>query len=102
MFNNDYNPFAIVTEEYHRTNMINEVLDCMIEQLGVKVSYEDLDVFFTSHGKIAIPNCEEWQHSFAFEKMLEYYHVRAQDETLDKQIEMMTLLADDEDEEFHG
>lgn len=31
MFIRDYNPFAIVTKERNRTNMIHEVLDCMIE-----------------------------------------------------------------------
>ena len=102
MNKNTYNPFTAVTKRYHWKSMISEVLESMIIQLGVDISYDDLNRFFRSKGKFSIPNCEEWQHSFAFEKMLEYYHVHAQDETLEKQIEMMDILAGDESDERHG
>ena len=47
----------------------------MQHQLGVDVSCEELNHFFTGKGKAALSGCAEWQQCFAVEKMLEFYYV---------------------------
>jgi len=72
--------------------MLSDVREAMLYQLGVDVSCEELNHFFTGKGKAALSGCAEWQQCFAVEKMLEFYYVHARDETLAKQIETMTGL----------
>ena len=62
--------------------MLSDVREAMLYQLGVDVSCEELNHFFTGKGKAALSGCAEWQQCFAVEKMLEFYYVHARDETL--------------------
>ena len=101
MTKNTYNPYEIMMEKYDKEEMLSDVREAMLYQLGVEVSCEELDYFFTDKGKTALPGCAEWQQCFAVEKMLEFYYVHARDETLAKQIETMTMPARQGDER-HG
>lgn len=84
-----------------KEEMLSDVREAMLYQLGVDVSCEELNHFFTGKGKAALSGCAEWQQCFAVEKMLEFYYVHARDETLAKQIETMTMLAS-RGNEHHG
>lgn len=93
MTKNTYNPYEIMMDKYDKEEMLSDVREAMLYQLGVDVSCEELDHFFTGKGKAALSGCAEWQQCFAVEKMLEFYYAHARDETLAKQIETMTMLA---------
>ena len=88
-------------DKYDKEEMISDVREAMLYQLGTDVSCEELDHFFTGKGKAVLPGCAEWQQCFAVEKMLEFYYEHARDETLAKQIETMTMLAS-RGNEHHG
>lgn len=90
MTKNTYNPYEIMMDKYDKEEMLSDVREAMLYQLGVDVSCEELNHFFTGKGKAALSGCAEWQQCFAVEKMLEFYYVHARDETLAKQIETMT------------
>ena len=98
---NTYNPYEIMMDKYDKEEMLSDVRESMLYQLGVDVSCEELDHFFTGKGKAALSGCAEWQQCFAVEKMLEFYYMHARDETLAKQIETMTMPARQGDER-HG
>ena len=91
MAKNTYNPYEIMMDKYDKEEMLSDVREAMLYQLGVDVSCEELNHFFTGKGKAALSGCAEWQQCFAVEKMLEFYYVHARDETLAKQIETMTM-----------
>lgn len=91
MTKNTYNPYEIMMDKYDKEEMLSDVREAMLYQLGADVSCEELDHFFTGKGKAALSGCAEWQQCFAVEKMLEFYYVHARDETLAKQIETMTM-----------
>ena len=91
MTKNTYNPYEIMMDKYDKEEMLSDVREAMLYQLGVDVSCEELNHFFTGKGKAALSGCAEWQQCFAVEKMLEFYYVHARDETLAKQIETMTM-----------
>lgn len=97
----DINPYEIMMDKYDKEEMLSDVREAMLYQLGVDVSCEELNHFFTGKGKAALSGCAEWQQCFAVEKMLEFYYVHARDETLAKQIETMTMLAS-RGNEHHG
>ena len=101
MTKNTYNLYEIMMDKYDKEEMLSDVREAMLYQLGVEVSCEELDYFFTDKGKTALPGCAEWQQCFAVEKMLEFYYMHARDETLAKQIETMTMLAS-RGNEHHG
>lgn len=101
MTKNTYNPYEIMMDKYDKEEMLSDVRESMLYQLGADVSCEELDHFFTGKGKAALSGCAEWQQCFAVEKMLEFYYVHARDETLAKQIETMTMLAS-RGNEHHG
>ena len=88
-------------DKYDKEEMLSDVREAMLYQLGVDVSCEELNHFFTGKGKAVLPGCAEWQQCFAVEKMLEFYYMHARDETLVKQIETMTMPARQGDER-HG
>ena len=92
MTKNTYNPYEIMMDKYDKEEMLSDVREAMLYQLGVDVSCEELNHFFTGKGKAALSGCAEWQQCFAVEKMLEFYYMHARDETLAKQIETMTML----------
>ena len=93
MTKNTYDPYEIMMDKYDKEEMLSDVREAMLYQLGVDVSCEELNHFFTGKGKAALSGCAEWQQCFAVEKMLEFYYVHVRDETLAKQIETMTMLA---------
>ena len=101
MTKNTYNPYEIMMDKYDKEEMLSDVREAILYQLGVDVSCEELNHFFTGKGKAALSGCAEWQQCFAVEKMLEFYYVHARDETLAKQIETMTMPARQGDER-HG
>ena len=101
MTKNTYNPYEIMMDKYDKEEMLSDVREAMLYQLGVDVSREELNHFFTGKGKATLSGCAEWQQYFAVEKMLEFYYVHARDETLAKQIETMTMLAS-RGNEHHG
>ena len=90
MTKDTYNPYEIMMDKYDKEEMLSDVREAMLYQLGVEVSCEELNHFFTGKGKAALSGCAEWQQCFAVEKMLEFYYMHARDETLAKQIETMT------------
>ena len=92
MTKNTYNPYEIMMDKYDKEEMLSDVREAMLYQLGVDVSCEELNHFFTGKGKAALSGCAEW---------LEFYYVHARDETLAKQIETMTMLAS-RGNEHHG
>ena len=85
MTKNTYNPYEIMMDKYDKEEMLSDVREAMLYQLGVDVSCEELNHFFTGKGKAALSGCAEWQQCF--------YYMHARDETLAKQIETMTMLA---------
>ena len=93
--------YEIMMDKYDKEEMLSDVREAMLYQLGADVSCEELNHFFTGKGKAALSGCAEWQQCFAVEKMLEFYYVHARDETLAKQIETMTMPARQGDER-HG
>ena len=101
MTENTYNPYEIMMDKYDKEEMLSDVREAMLYQLGADVSCEELNHFFTGKGKAALSGCAEWQQCFAVEKMLEFYYMHARDETLAKQIETMTMLAS-RGNEHHG
>ena len=76
MTKNTYNPYEIMMDKYDKEEMLSDVREAMLYQLGVDVSCEELNHFFTGKGKAALSGCAEWQQCFAVEKMLEFYYVR--------------------------
>ena len=101
MTKNTYNPYEIMMDKYDKEEMLSDVREAMLYQLGAVGSCDELNHFFTGKGKAALSGCAEWQQCFAVEKMLEFYYVHARDETLAKQIETMTMLAS-RGNEHHG
>lgn len=95
MTKNTYNPYEIMMDKYDKEEMLSDVREAMLYQLGVDVSCEELNHFFTGKGKAVLSGCAEWQQCFAVEKMLEFYYMHARDETLAKQIETMTTRIHD-------
>lgn len=95
------NPYEIMMDKYDKEEMLSDVREAMLYQLGADVSCEELNHFFTGKGKAVLSGCAEWQQCFAVEKMLEFYYMHARDETLAKQIETMTMLAS-RGNEHHG
>ena len=89
MTKNTYNHYEIMMDKYDKEEMLSDVREAMLYQLGVDVSCEELNHFFTGKGKAALSGCAEWQQCFAV------------DETLAKQIKTMTMLAS-RDNEHHG
>ena len=94
-------PYEIMMDKYDKEEMLGDVREAMLYQLGVDASCEELNHFFTGKGKAVLSGCAEWQQCFAVEKMLEFYYMHARDETLAKQIETMTMLAS-RGNEHHG
>lgn len=74
MTKNTYNPYEIMMDKYDKEEMLSDVRESMLYQLGADVSCEELDHFFTGKGKAALSGCAEWQQCFAVEKMLEFYY----------------------------
>ena len=74
MTKNTYNPYEIMMDKYDKEEMLSDVQEAMLYQLGVDVSCEELNHFFTGKGKAALSGCAEWQQCFAVEKMLEFYY----------------------------
>ena len=74
MTENTYNPYEIMMDKYDKEEMLSDVREAMLYQLGTDVSCEELDHFFTGKGKAALSGCAEWQQCFAVEKMLEFYY----------------------------
>ena len=77
MTKNTYNPYEIMMDKYDKEEMLSDVREAMLYQLGVDVSCEELNHFFTGKGKAALSGCAEWQQCFAVEKMLEFYYMHA-------------------------
>ena len=71
MTKNTYNPYEIMMDKYDKEEMLSDVREAMLYQLGVDVSCEELNHFFTGKGKAALSGCAEWQQCFAVEKMLD-------------------------------
>lgn len=101
MAKNTYNPYEIMMDKYDKEEMLSDVREAMLYQLGADVSCEELNHFFTGKGKAVLSGCAEWQQCFAVEKMLEFNYMHARDETMAKQIETMTMPACQGDER-HG
>lgn len=97
----DYFKSEGMMDKYDKEEMLSDVREAMLYQLGVDASCEELNHFFTGKGKAVLSGCAEWQQCFAVEKMLEFYYMHARDETLAKQIETMTMLAS-RGNEHHG
>lgn len=94
-------PFSVESVDTSGVDIFEWIVLLILHQLGVDVSCEELNHFFTGKGKAALSGCAEWQQCFAVEKMLEFYYMHARDETLAKQIETMTMLAS-RGNEHHG
>ena len=102
MTKNTYNPYEIMMDKYDKEEMLSDVREAMLYQLGVDVSCEELNHFFHRQGQShTIWLCGSGSSAFAVEKMLEFYYMHARDETLAKQIETMTMLAS-RGNEHHG
>lgn len=65
MTKNTYNPYEIMMDKYDKEEMLSDVREAMLYQLGVDVSCEELDHFFAGKGKAALPGCAEWQQCFS-------------------------------------
>lgn len=91
MTKNTYNPYEIMMDKYDKEEMLSDVREAMLYQLGADVSCEELNHFFTGKGKTALSGCAEWQQCFAVEKMLEFYYMHARDETLAKRNRQISL-----------
>ena len=50
MAKNTYNPYEIMMDKYDKEEMLSDVREAMLYQLGVDVSCEELDYFFTGKG----------------------------------------------------
>ena len=50
MTKNTYNPYEIMMDKYDKEEMLSDVREAMLYQLGVDVSCEELDHFFTDKG----------------------------------------------------
>ena len=61
MTKNTYNPYEIMMDKYDKEEMLSDVREAMLYQLGVDVSCEELNHFFTGKGKAALSGCAEWQ-----------------------------------------
>ena len=57
MTKNTYNPYEIMMDKYDKEEMLSDVREAMLYQLGVDVSCEELDHFFTGKGKAVLPGC---------------------------------------------
>ena len=53
MTKNTYNPYEIMMDKYDKEEMLSDVREAMLYQLGVDVSCEELNHFFTGKGKAA-------------------------------------------------
>ena len=93
MTKNTYNPYEIMMDKYDKEEMLSDVREAMLYQLGVDVSCEELNHFFTGKGKAALSGCAEWQQCFAVERWVGCSYVRAGDESLAKRIGAGTMLA---------
>ena len=47
MTKNTYNPYEIMMDKYDKEEMLSDVREAMLYQLGADVSCEELDHFFT-------------------------------------------------------
>ena len=101
MTKNTYNPYEIMMDKYDKEEMLSDVREAMLYQLGGAASCVEWIHNLPCKGKASLSGCAEWQQCFAVEKMLEFYYVHARDETLAKQIETMTMLAS-RGNEHHG
>lgn len=54
MTKNTYNPYEIMMDKYDKEEMLSDVREAMLYQLGVDVSCEELNHFFTGKGKAAL------------------------------------------------
>lgn len=61
MTENTYNPYEIMMDKYDKEEMLSDVREAMLYQLGADVSCEELDRFFTGKGKAVLSGCAEWQ-----------------------------------------
>ena len=61
MTKNTYNPYEIMMDKYDKEEMLSDVREAMLYQLGADVSCEELDHFFTGKGKAALSGCAEWR-----------------------------------------
>ena len=57
MTKNTYNPYEIMMDKYDKEEMLSDVREAMLYQLGTDVSCEELDHFFTGKGKAALSAC---------------------------------------------
>ena len=68
MTKNTYNPYEIMMDKYDKEEMLSDVREAMLYQLGVDVSCEELNHFFTGKGKAALSDFESrlrgqnWSH----------------------------------------
>ena len=51
MTKNTYNPYEIMMDKYDKEEMLSDVREAMLYQLGVDVSCEELDHFFHRQGQ---------------------------------------------------
>ena len=51
MTKNTYNPYEIMMDKYDKEEMLSDVREAMLYQLGVDVSCEELNHFFTGKGR---------------------------------------------------
>ena len=61
MTKNTYNPYEIMMDKYDKEELLGDVREAMLYQLGVDVSCEELNHFFTGKGKAALSGCAELQ-----------------------------------------
>lgn len=54
MTKDTYNPYEIMMDKYDKEEMLSDVREAMLYQLGVDVSCEELNHFFTGKGKAAL------------------------------------------------
>ena len=54
MTKNTYNPYEIMMDKYDKEEMLSDVRESMLYQLGADVSCEELNHFFTGKGKAAL------------------------------------------------
>lgn len=57
MAKNTYNPYEIMMDKYDKEEMISDVREAMLYQLGADVSCEELNHFFTGKGKAVLSGC---------------------------------------------
>lgn len=68
MTKNTYNPYEIMMDKYDKEEMLSDVREAMLYQLGADVSCEELNHFFTGKGKAVLSGCAEWQQCFAVKR----------------------------------